>query len=347
MFVTSFTVIDDLEKIEIKTKNLDKKTIEVSLRKSLNKVYDYDLFEKIFDRINIAVPTCNICKSYHVPHQFEIEILGNEIRIKDVILLKKYQYCYAKSNHCKTLSRGRKMNPNSAKFISMVLAVTEEEAKKYIRENNKSSFYRENFKSESDYKKSQKRDLEYFIKKYGKKEGTKRYEETIKKQNYKRSKEFYIESLGPDRGIEKYLKYNKARTTTFRGTSKWSINLIKKILNEIDLEKFDKILYGDQEFCFLTLENKKTYFFDLYLLKNGVSKVVEFNGASWHAPPNLTESQKISWRSARGNYTWHEMYNKDEAKYNTIKKHNIDVLVVWDFESEEEIIKKCLRFIND
>lgn len=347
MFISVFEDFKSLGKIEVKTKKLDKKIIEISMRKKLNKHYDFQLFEDFFQKNNLKVPICNICKSHHVPYSFKITIESGLIKILGVNLLKKYQYCYAKSDHCAKLSAGRKMNPNSAKFISLVTGVSETEAKQYIRNNNKSTFYRENFNSYEEYKNAQKRDLKYFVSKYGDKEGQEKYKSAIRKQNYKRSKEFYIKKFGPLKGIEKYLKYNRARTNKFRGTSKWSLKLINRVLANVDKESFDKIMFGNKEYSYIDVSCKKTYFCDFYIEKDGKTKVVEFNGHAWHAPPNLSESEKLQWKPARGNRSWADVHKGDIRKYNTLRCAGFEVLVVWDFEDEEQIVEKILDFLND
>ena len=84
-----------------------------------------------------------------------------------------------------------------------------------------------------------------------------------------------------------------------------------------------------------------------YTEKNGKVKVVEFNGCAWHAPLNLSESEKLKWKPARGNRAWADVYKGDMKKYNTLRCAGFDVLVVWDYEAEEEIVEKVLDFLNE
>lgn len=346
MFISTFEN-NHVGKFSIKTKNLDKDQIEIALRKKFHKTYEYQVFETFLKDLGINVPTCRVCRSFHVPHRFVIDIQDGKILILGSEATRQYQYCYGKSKKCKELSVGRKMNPNSAKFISLVLGLSEEDAKQYIRNNNKSSFYKENFLSLEDYKDSQKRDLNYFVSKHGESLGKIKYNQAIEKQNFKRSKEFYIQTYGKTLGLEKFSIYNRKRTTKFRGISKWSLQLIQQIVSLLDLKENDQIFFGKNEFSLSLSELNKTYFFDFCLIRNQIPKLIEFNGAVWHAPPNLNEDQKNKWRQIRSNKTWLEVYLGDEKKYNAAKLINAKLMVVWDFEKEKDIIERCLGFLNE
>jgi hypothetical protein len=68
-----------------------------------------------------------------------------------------------KNKKCK----GGKLNANSSEFLSIVLDITIDEAKTYLRNRNSSPFYKENFNTKEEYKKSQTRNIQYFIDIYG------------------------------------------------------------------------------------------------------------------------------------------------------------------------------------
>lgn len=133
---------------------------------------------------------------------FHILIENDFIKIQSLILTRRFKYCYSKSAHYAELNKGRSLNPNSAKFISLVMNITEDQAKVWIRNNNSSPFYKENFSSDKEYVLSQSRDLRWHIEKYGEEIGAKKYNELIKKQNYSRSLAGYIEKYG-DEGSKK------------------------------------------------------------------------------------------------------------------------------------------------
>lgn len=102
-------------------------------------------------------------------------------------------------------------NPNSANFVSTAFNISKEDALKYIKENNKSPFYKENFISNEEYKASQKRDLDYYINKYGISKGTIMYEEYMTKLKYSHSEKFYIDKFGEIDGKEHWKKLNNKK----------------------------------------------------------------------------------------------------------------------------------------
>jgi G:T-mismatch repair DNA endonuclease (very short patch repair protein) len=61
----------------------------------------------------------------------------------------------------------------------------------------------------------------------------------------------------------------------------------------------------------------------------------------------LSESEKLQWKPARGNRSWADVHKGDIRKYNTLRCVGFEVLVVWDFEDEEQIVEKILDFLND
>jgi len=91
------------------------------------------------------------------------------------------------------------MNPNSFEFISLVENVDIIEAKKILKDRNSSPFYIENWKSEEEYKKSQSRDINYYINKYGT-DGEMKYKEHINKISHSNSIDRYINEFGDIEG---------------------------------------------------------------------------------------------------------------------------------------------------
>ncbi len=384
----------------IRAKSTDLRTIEISLRKKLNKEFLHDDWCNFFTTISCSVPTCNVCKIMHVPFHFDIEVHNSAIKITNVVAPKKYVYCYGKSKECREMSRGRKMNPNSAKFISLVMEMSEDDAKVWIRNNNKSSFYKENHASSDAYRESQSRSLEWFKKKYGDAIGLKKFEELIQKQNHSRSLDGYIEKYGiaggerhqtyrmqkdtmsyagfrnrnPEmppaelrklwmqrsksvgltrerfvekHGIEKYLNCMKTRLAGRTTVSKWSLSLIEKIKEILGDAPHTEIRYGlKNELCIHDIENRRSYYYDLYVGMPTRKLIIEFNGRKFHADPRLTENRD-EWKNPFNHgLSWDDSFAYDKTKLDLAAKLGYEILVVWDFESADLILNKAKEFIH-
>jgi very-short-patch-repair endonuclease len=130
-----------------------------------------------------------------VPIEVKFEIVDGFIKI-NWFNYKKKIYCYKDNVDCP----GILMNPNSFEFISLVENVNLEEAERILKERNSSPFYKENWKSDEDYRKSQSRGLNYYIDKYGDELGEKKYNEHIDKISYSNSIDRYIEEFGEIEG---------------------------------------------------------------------------------------------------------------------------------------------------
>jgi hypothetical protein len=83
--------------------------------------------------------------------------------------------------------------------------------KKLLKENNKSPFYKENWNSEENYKKSQSQNLNYYINKYGKLKGELKYKEHINKISISNSLESYINKYGKLEGEKKFNDISKSK----------------------------------------------------------------------------------------------------------------------------------------
>jgi hypothetical protein len=299
------------------------------------------------------------------------------------------------------MNKGRKMNPNSAKFISLVMNFSEEEAKSWIRNNNSSPFYRENFSTQEEYFASQTRDLDWHKKKYGEDLGVKKFEDLIRKQNHSRSLSGYVDRYGPlgalkyqktqkrkdsmtldsfrlrnphldeekiieawiqrvksvgltkdlfikKHGIKKFLDCIRSRQKGRSFVSKWSLGLIDEIVQNLLKDvQVTEIRYGiGREICIHDLEKSRSYYYDLLVRIPNKNLIVEFNGRKFHADPRLLPNERLSWKNPfNPNLTWEESHKYEEQKIKTATQSGFEVLVVWDYESKEQIFKKVQEFI--
>lgn len=202
-------------------------SFKVSLKRRLGITLNEFLYDKGFE-----IEKCKICKIGDIPIDVDIKIDGEFIDIRG-FKNKKLTYCYGTNINCK----GIQMNPNSFEFISIVNGISMDDAKKFLKQNNKSPFYRENFKSEIDYKKSQSRSLEYYIEKYGEDVGREKFKNHTGKISNSNKLEGYIAKYGED-GKEKF-------------------NLISKSKDSMSLFFFMKKNNGDIEKSIFEFENRK------------------------------------------------------------------------------------------
>ena len=79
-----------------------------------------------------------------------------------------------------------------------------------IKKNNRSPFYKENHESQDDYRKSQSRSLNYYVEKYGEKEGKKKYNDHIDKISVANSEDGYIRKYG-ENGHKKFKEISKRK----------------------------------------------------------------------------------------------------------------------------------------
>lgn len=170
---------------------------------------------KYLEDLGFNMLRCNFCGDYAFFDIF-FKILENNkndnsytITIEDI----KFPQC----NYCRNANKkcdGPKYNPNSIKFVSTIYNLSDDEALKLIKKRNKSCFYKENFKTEEEYKKSQTRDLEFYTKKHGEVKGTEEFEKYLKKLKYTHSEQYYIDKLGEEEGKKHWSKLSELKDCT-------------------------------------------------------------------------------------------------------------------------------------
>lgn len=175
------------------------------------------------------------------------------------------------------------------------------------------------------------------------KEIVKRYQTTF-------SKEICIQKYGEVEGLRIFNKRQQKWQLTLHkncsihcGYSKISQDLF----NELAKHTNNEIYYGslNREYSIYNKENKHVYVFDFTDLTN--KKIIEFQGDIYHANPNLfLEDDKPSpWNDL----TSKELWERDEYKKQIALNNNFDLIQIWESDfrnNKEEIIKKCIKFLN-
>ena len=77
------------------------------------------------------------------------------------------------------------------------------------------------------------------------------------------------------------------------------------------------------------------------------NKLIEFNGDYWHANPNMYDVNFLN--KVTGMYA-RDIWKKDANKKKYAESKGYTVLTVWESDyvaNQDEVIKKCLKFLND
>ena len=127
-------------------------------------------------------------------------------------------------------------------------------------------------------------------------------------------------------------KYGDGRTPQSKSAS----DIITIICKELGIKKPKKEKYINT--------GTIAYSYD-FCLKDK-RKIIEFNGSYWHCDPNFYEENY--YNSSIG-MTAKEKWEFDKQKIETAKSYGYDVLVIWESEWQDSLVKaatKALNFIN-
>lgn len=214
-------------------------------------------FEYLVNILKYDLKKCNFCNNYAMTNiltniiDYKVHIIGIEH--------PQHYYCALRENNCP----GKKLNPNSTEFVSKKWNISLDDALIFIKKRNKSPFYIENHKSDEDYRKSQSRDLNFFISKSkNKEEGKNKYEIFLKNMKYCHSEQYYIDKMGECEGKKHWLYLNSIKDSM-------SYSYFKKLYNN-DEEKA-KIEYDKR------IESVKTTLNNMILRHGNINGHKKFN----------------------------------------------------------------------
>jgi len=196
--------------------------------------------------------------------------------------------------------------------------------------NRQLDFYIERGLSLEDAKKALKErqsttSLQAYIKKYGKTEGLRRYEQRINlfRKNWQNKSDDERVSI-----IHKKLKKNK-----------FFSNESFEFFQELEKNYFTsyQCKYGENEWFLYDDQNKKIYFYDFLVVEKKM--IVEYHGSFWHA--NL-EKNVEDWKNSF--YSYEESLKKDEEKRKLAEENGFTYKVVWDCQRNyKETIETILN----
>lgn len=186
--------------------------------------------------------------------------------------------------------------------------------------------------------------LEYFIEKYGKIEGEKKFNEINRSKSLK--VENFIKKYGQEQGVQRWESYIK-KVQTKRRQSILANNLFWDILKLLPTADHDNIFFEAKNHeYFFAQQGYKTIFVDFYDISK--KKIIEFLGDYWHGNPEIYTPDFINNQTK---LTAKELYEKTLERNSLLEKiHGCKVLMIWEndlLKDKDAIIKKCLQFLNE
>lgn len=173
--------------------------------------------------------------------------------------------------------------------------------------------------------------LDKCIKKYGKEEGTRIYNERQEKWA-KKMKESYELGL-----------YSKSPINLSKSlTSELERNLIDKIIKTFNLDESCVYSYKSKQINLFDEKKHRRYFYD-FAYKN---KIIEINGDFWHMNPKQYNEYDINAYTQLFAY---EIWKYDKNKIGFAKTSGYDVLVVWESDikkNENHVLNKIKKFLQ-
>lgn len=192
------------------------------------------------------------------------------------------------------------------------------------------------------YKNKQRRagnTLDWFQEKYGDEVGAAKFAEVCK------SKGITLENLSKKYGVEEgFIRYNKfLEDTKCNFVSLSGVQFVKDIVEFLP----EHYIFHDgtfsKEFC---IYDEKPYLFD-FTITHPIKIIVEFNGDYWHAnPKKYKHDELVSLRG--GKIAAHKIWERDQHKITIANKRGFQVLTIWesDYISDRHTtIKRVLEWI--
>lgn len=209
--------------------------------------------------------------------------------------------------------------------------ITEQEAKKKVSELQRTF------------------DLEKIIKRYGKIEGTIRYENMCKNLSSSQSLNGFINRYGIEEGNKKYIEtIIKRCSNTY--TSKESLILFKKIYKKIRKYLQRNEIYwgisGSKEYFLYDKDSKKVFFYDFTIPRLKI--IIEYHGKRYHPNPKWDSEKWEKWDFMGLNAN--EKRNMDIYKNKVAENLGFEVLEIFSDEVNdkmiEEVINKIIKNID-
>lgn len=281
------------------------------------------------------------------------------------------------------INRLLKLPKHGTQLKRLILLYGKEEGKRRFEEFAKKRVYINSFEYKNkyrgwtreqydEYNKNRAPSLENMLKRYGKRNGKKKWEEFCKKEQYAGvSLQFFKDKYGEEEGQLKYLEVNKKkrlipdnfirkwgeeeglkRYKKFYDKKIFSSNmaddLFDKIYNKLPKELQEHTHYNrlNKEFGKYDPIHQKYYMYDFTI--SNIGFCIEFNGDYWHANPSIYKPNEII-RLKGGDKLVSEIWEKDKNKKDLIESFGYKVYYVWESDyndNPDEIERKLLNEIR-
>jgi len=206
--------------------------------------------------------------------------------------------------------------------------------------------------------------LKNMIKKYGKEEGTKVFNEYREKQRYKKSKQRYIDEFGEEQGLKIFNEINKKKIQSLENFqrkygkeeglrrycdflasrrcsfSKMASSLFRK--TESSLNRNDiTYIYQPKTEEFSIYQKNRSFFYDFCIPE--LKFIVEFNGDVFHGNPQLFNESDCP-NPFDKTITAKQMWSNDKEKIDLAKSKGFEVMVIWerDYRNDPEAIMNSI-----
>jgi hypothetical protein len=225
--------------------------------------------------------------------------------------------------------------------------------------HEKYGWTKENFDA---YNSSRAQTLEKMIQRHGELDGAAKWEVYCLRQAYTNTKEYFIKKYGIDQGTKKYLEINQKKAISSNPMAlSLHLGITVDEAAQIIISRRKNFFVSELEKEFTTLLLSAVGELDHYSLKNPYGKwstllntyvvydikhqncIIEFNGDYWHANPKIYAATAI----IRGK-TALDIRNRDMLKLKTATELGFSVLTVWESEflaNKEETINKVKEWI--
>lgn len=174
------------------------------------------------------------------------------------------------------------------------------------------------------YKKSQTKNLEWFIEKYGDVEGPVRHLAKTEK---------WMKSLAAKSPEE------KARINSLKAASIGNRSHAEKEIEERLIQEGFTVKHQH------TIENNSGSWYSYDLLINN-SVIIEYNGDYWHCNPRTFNRDYFNTRTKK---FAHELWEKDENKKQVAIAAGFRFMTVWEYDykrDKQKVIQECLNFLK-
>lgn len=254
-----------------------------------------------------------------------------------------------------------------------------EEYKKFLAEKNTFEYKKKTLgwdkKMFDEFNKKRAVTLENMISKYGKVEGSKRYQDYVETQRHAGiSKEYFIEKLGRIEGEKTYKEICNKKAHTLQnyikryGNKKEAIEKLKQFFAKIESNKFSSeferefvaeivsrcagldlgfskvySILNNEQYGLWSKKLQKLIKLDLVILD--INACIEFNGNYWHCNPKMyTESfiHPVIKKAAK------DIWKLDEYKEQDIREAGFNFLTVWELDyknDKDKTIRDVMKWI--